>query len=304
MNQILRLYKYYLKKLLKSWYFWVFLTLVLIWIFVLPYFLYNTGGHYHIGNDAPPKLIRWKEMFPRYRDFLREISGVTGGGRNHASYWFPKVTKDFFTFHSGSAWKDIFSGLWKFFIWGAIGLCASLLLLSPGVSALISSPEKNGEDKTALNVASPIKRDDLVISKILAFFTYFALAVLLTFIIPYSIYYFLIATKINWAVVLTFFLLSCLVFPLLYFLLFGTILIYLDSLSVWLSRIFAFVLAFSPFIWQIIKEKTKTPFGNAKWVEQLAETSSNLLVVILLALLVGGLFLFLYRERFRKKDFS
>src|SRR5207245_1193654 len=108
--------------------------------------------------------------------------------------------------------------------------------------------EKNGEDKTVLNVASPIKRDDLIISKILAFFTYFVLAVFLTFVVPYLIYYFMIAPKVYLSVVLTFFFLASLIFPLLYFLLFGTILIYLNSLSTWLSWIFAFILFVSPII--------------------------------------------------------
>ncbi|KLL03728.1 MAG: hypothetical protein MRECE_10c048 [Mycoplasmataceae bacterium CE_OT135] len=301
MKQILKLYKYYLKKLLKSWYFWVFLILLLIWIFGLPLLVYNFTGDYNINTH---KFTKWKEMFPNYRDFLREISG-TRGKQNHAPYYFPHVAKDFFLLNSESAWKDILSVLWKFFMWGTIGICASFLLLFSGASALINSPEKNGEDKTALNVASPIKRDYLVISKILAFFTYFVLAVFLTFVIPYLIYYFLIATKISWAVVLTFFFLTSLIFPLLYFLLFGTILIYLNSLSAWLSGIFAFILALSPLIWHIIKERTRNPLGgNPKWVENLAKASSNLLVIIPLALLIGGLFLFLYRERFRQKDFS
>jgi len=81
-------------------------------------------------------------------------------------------------------------------MWNTIGLCIIFFLLSPGASALINGPEKNGEDKVALSVASPIKRDWLVISKILAFFTYFILAVFLTFVIPYLIYYFMIAPKI------------------------------------------------------------------------------------------------------------
>ncbi|WP_172575250.1 ABC transporter permease [endosymbiont GvMRE of Glomus versiforme] len=268
--------------------------------------MYNIGGTRSISVDSSykPQLTKWKEMFPNYRDFLREFSGVNGE-RNRAPLFFPDVAKNFFTFNSNSAWKDIFATLWKLFMWGSMGFCVIFLLLFPSAYSLISQPGKNGEDKTVLNVASPIKRDDLVISKILSFFTYFVLVTLLTFVIPYSIYYLLIAPKIYWPAFITFVFLASLVFPLLYFLLFGAILIYLNSLSPILSGIFAFILFFSPFIWLVIKEKTSNPFGgNAKWVENLSKIGSNLLVIIPLALLIGGLFLFLYRKRFLEKDFN
>jgi hypothetical protein len=43
--------------------------------------------------------------------------------------------------------------------------------------------------------------------------------------------------------------------------------------------------------------------GGKKTIEQLSKFGSNFWIIVPLALVIGGLFLFLYRERFRKKDF-
>lgn len=56
--------------------------------------------------------------------------------------------------------------------------------MNTGISDLVRKPKEDGEDKTVLTVASPIKRDDVVFAKIGAFFTFFLLANLLAFVLP------------------------------------------------------------------------------------------------------------------------
>jgi len=70
-------------------------------------------------------------------------------------------------------WKEIASNFWQISSKRILGFAFTFVFLSPAVSALISTPPQDGEDKTVLSIASPIKRDDLVISKILSLFTYF-----------------------------------------------------------------------------------------------------------------------------------
>lgn len=111
-----------------------------------------------------------------------------------------------------------------------LGIGFSSFFLSNAVSSLISKPISDGEDKTTLNVASPIKRDDLVISKVVAFFTVFWLTSLLTFTLPYLFYYTYIL-GFNAKVISIFLVTSLLLFSLLFFSLFLVPFLLLDFVA-------------------------------------------------------------------------
>jgi ABC-type transport system involved in multi-copper enzyme maturation permease subunit len=100
----------------------------------------------------------------------------------------------------------------------------------PAISSLISRSQNNGDDETALTLVSPIKRDDLIIGKLLAFLSLFLITIFLTFVFPYTVYYYLVVDSISWSV-LTTFLLGSLIFAIPIFLLFYAVLFLLDSIS-------------------------------------------------------------------------
>lgn len=62
-------------------------------------------------------------------------------------------------------------------------------LINPAINNLIGKPKEDGEDKTVLTTASPIKRNDVVIAKLGAFFSFFVFTNLIGAVLPIFFYY-------------------------------------------------------------------------------------------------------------------
>jgi hypothetical protein len=294
-------YRYYLKRLFKSWFFWVYSILALLIVFGSPLYLYKIL-----------KFTREDFSITNYKDFLKLISGVKifQGKYGDSSKFFKNNPFGIFTsvfrkfaLSSGKSYNDILTAVWKLTCLGLTGVLITSFLVIPAISSLISRSQNNGDDETALTLVSPIKRDDLIIGKLLAFLSLFLITIFLTFVFPYTVYYYLVVDSISWSV-LTTFLLGSLIFAIPIFLLFYAVLFLLDSISTWLRRIFGFLISLVSHLWFMAKN---TDFffreGGKKTIEQLSKFGSNFWIIVPLALVIGGLFLFLYRERFRKKDF-
>ena len=117
-------YRYYLKRLFKSWFFWVYSILLLVIVFGLPYFVYKSGEgkyiceHFSINN---------------YKDYLKCISGIKtfsvikhGHELNSRNYGnseigiFASVFKNF-ALSSGKSYSDILTTVWKLTCFGLTG---------------------------------------------------------------------------------------------------------------------------------------------------------------------------------------
>src|SRR5215216_4077004 len=104
-------------------------------------------------------------------------------------------------------------------------------LTNPALNNLIGKPKEDGEDKTVLTTASPIKRNDVVLAKIGAFFSFFVLTNLIAVVLPFFAFY-------CWAggsqgiftasFAFSYLALAGLVFPLLLTLLFCSILFFMN----------------------------------------------------------------------------
>ena len=60
-------YRYYLKRLFKSWFFWVYSILLLVIVLGLPYFSYKVGDGKYICKEF---------SINNYKDYLKFISGT------------------------------------------------------------------------------------------------------------------------------------------------------------------------------------------------------------------------------------
>jgi len=269
MNQILKLYKYYLKKLFKSWYFWLFLALAWLVLIIFPIIVYKAFPAPSIKNYT-------------YKQFIGEI------------------VKNNFDYFSGykSADPPIFSTIWSMFLsFWAMGIIG-MILMNAGISDLVRKTKDEGEDKTVLTVASPIKRDDVIFAKIGAFFTFFLLANLVGFVLP-------IFTGYCWAggeqgiftakFAFSFLILFGLVFPLLWFLLVHSILFFMNlTVGGLANTLFALLLFFIPYIWMITMGFIRGG-GLYRFMDKTKDLIlTEPLFVIPLCLLVGGLFFYLY----------
>ena len=282
MNQILKLYKYYLKKLFKSWYFWLFLALAWLVLVISPIILYNINKrHLEANGITTCKQFLGKRLF------------------------------DIFEYFSGNKLADppIFSTIWSMFLsFWAMGIIG-MILMNAGISDLVRKTKDEGEDKTVLTVASPIKRDDVIFAKIGAFFTFFLLANLVGFVLP-------IFTGYCWAggeqgiftakFAFSFLILFGLVFPLLWFLLVHSILFFMNlTVGGLVNTLFTLLLFFIPYIWKITMGFIRRDGGLYRFMDKTKDLIlAEPLFVIPLCLLVGGLFFYLYWNNFRKRDFN
>jgi hypothetical protein len=70
-----------------------------------------------------------------------------------------------------------------------MGLIGMFFLANPAISSLVGKPKEDGEDKTVLTTASPIQRNDIVLAKMGAFFTFFLVINLVGVVLPFFAYY-------------------------------------------------------------------------------------------------------------------
>ncbi|WP_147409445.1 hypothetical protein [endosymbiont GvMRE of Glomus versiforme] len=232
-------------------------------------------------------------------------------GINTFKGWLGDMFKEnFLDFFSNGKVADppIFSTIWKMFLsFWALGIPVAVLTNS-GISDLVRKPKEDGEDKTVLTVASPIKRSDMVFAKIGAFFTFFLISNFLGFFLPIFTSYCwvggdqgIFSTKFMFS----FLILFGLVFPLLWFLLVHSILFFMNLKAGTLGNVlFAILLFFIPYIWNI----TMGFLGSGGLYRFMAKTRELILYkplfVVPLCFLVGLLFFYLYWNEFTKRDFN
>ena len=186
-KQLLKNFRYYLRKLLSHYSFWM--TLLVSWSF---FFLFPYVTYLSLGMTE----LTYKDHLQLFMEFPSTIL-----------LFFPSNVKDlFFGIQTNTSWYEVFQILWKTATWIMLGSFSSFslnMLCKRAANSLVTKPQKDGEDRIFLTFTPSAKRRTIVISKILAFYCSFLLGNFLGYLLPQFIYYHWIG-NFSWSVGLAF----------------------------------------------------------------------------------------------------
>jgi len=350
MEQITKLYKFYLKRIFKK--HWLRITAVslsatLIFWIVLPLFIYNTDkasnkpksykencqilfgdGIIEIQHNSFQLKASQEEIKKFVRKQLKEeiekleeakknnqdneklknikneiifleiidkgaVSGIDILPFTADNVFFFCQTEDY---NKGTDfWKLINNISW----WNLTGVIINFWVIFKVLDSIFSQPQKDGEEVMVLSFTPSIKRSDLLISKILAFLTFYTIINLLTFILPYGFYYWWVAKATSFSAFSLLTLYSTIIGPILYFGLILTPYLFINDVTKIAFSIFSFSITFFSIIWGIGKIFL-WKFSTLPYIVE--EKFFSPAIFIITSLSIGIIFLSLYYLRYQEKD--
>lgn len=157
--------------------------------------------------------------------------------------------------------------------------------------------KKEGEEVTVLTMTPGVKRSDLLWSKFLAFLTFYSVINIFLFLIPFSVYYWWLASNSSllWFSLLA--LWTIFLGPLLFFGLILAPYLFFGSLNKGMRWAFSALLIFFPMIWAEIKI-----FFSSDWIKTIENVFFHPIWFIIVSLVCGIFFFTLYYFRYQKED--
>lgn len=158
---------------------------------------------------------------------------------------------------------------------------------------------KEGEETIVLTMTPGVKRSDLLWSKLLSFLTFYSVINVFLFLIPFSVYYWWLASSSSllWFSLLS--LWTVILGPLLFFGLIFAPYLFFGSLNEAIRWFFSTLLIFAPMIWSGVKI-----FSSANLIKTVESTFFHPLCFIIISLICGIFFFSLYYYRYQKEDLS
>ena len=133
--------------------------------------------------------------------------------------------------------------------WNLTGAVALFWLFFNILDNVFFKPQKDGEEATVLTTTPGVKRSDIIGGKILAFLTFYFIANVLLFLLPFGFYYWWtgVNTSVGWFSLLA--LWTTIVGPILFFGLIFAPYLFLRAKAKWAGWIASALLAFFPIVW-------------------------------------------------------
>lgn len=182
--------------------------------------------------------------------------------------------------------------------WNLTGFIVLFFLVFNTIDSIFFHPLKDGEEVMVLTFTPGVKRSDIFFAKILAFLTFYSLANVVLFLLPFGFYYFWVGeTSLSAFALLT--LWTTVIGPILFFGLILTPYLFIKSTVSWLGWIISVLAAFFPQIWFFIK----TPaLGTASWPYWLEAKFFDPLFLTIISVICGMIFLYLYYQKYQTED--
>lgn len=182
--------------------------------------------------------------------------------------------------------------------WNLTGPFALTFLFLHVLDNIFFKPQKDGEESMILNLTPGIKRSDLFFNKILSFLTFYFIANLLLFLLPFGFYYWWmgINTNISWFILLT--LWTIIIGPILFFVLIFAPYLFLKAKFSWLDWRISILFSFFPTAWFW----TKVKIPNWTWLWSVENWFFDPAWFIPISLIVGIIFLALYLWHYQEQD--
>jgi len=208
---------------------------------------------------------------------------------------------DFFCHRPATNSSDFFKLVNNISTWSLSGWLASNYLLYWIIDFLFLKPKETGEEMAVLTLVSPISRAELFLGKILANLTFFYVYCLLTFALPFLIYYWWIGANISWGALGLLTLWSTILVPLTFFGLFLCPYLFLVTWKKWVGTVFTWIITFFSSFWALVLYQL-TPVS---WFPKLIKMENWFFqpsIFFGLGLLTGTIFLTLYYFSYKKED--
>jgi len=192
-------------------------------------------------------------------------------------------------------WKMLFDISW----WNLAGVAVLYWFIFEVFDKTFFSSRKDGEDITVLTYAPGVKRSDLIWGKIFAFLSFYFLINIVLFLIPFSVYYWWLASnsQFSWFALLA--LITMVVGLILFFGLIFAPHLFFSSLLGGSKWIFSTLICFFPLLWSGLKV-----FVSSAWPWTIEKFFFDPVWFSIIALVCGIFFLTLYYLRYQEEDFN
>jgi hypothetical protein len=209
--------------------------------------------------------------------------------------FFFSQTNSYNSIKEGSFWKLLNDISW----WNLSSFIILYWFIFVVFDKLFFSQKKEGEEAIVLTMTPRVKRSDLLWSKLFSFLTFYSVINIFLFLIPFSVYYWWLASSPS---LLWFSLLSLwtIIFgPLLFFSLIFAPYLFFGSLNEGMRWLFSTLLISFPMIWSGVKI-----LSSANWIKTAENTFFHPVWFIIISLVCGIFFFTLYYFNYQKEDLS
>jgi len=245
-----------------------------------------TKKHQKIGTQI--RLARWGLRMVDSSTYL----GILSFPFNSNNAFFCSQTEGYNNMGEKGFWKLLLDISW----WNLTGFLVLYWFIFEVFDKTFFSPRGDGEETTVLTMTPGVKRSDVIWGKILAFLTFYFLINIILFLIPFSIYYWWLASapQLSWFALLT--LITIIVGPLLFFGLIFVPHLFFGSLT-GQKWIFSTLVVFFPFLWGGLKL-----LSSAAWPYTVEKTFFDPIWFTVISLVCGLFFFTLYYLRYQEED--